>query len=409
MKTYYKNTWIVLACFITVWGCSKKPTDYRSFLNGQEITYPGKIANPKVVAGNLREMLTWTPSPDPSVAKYVVYWNNSADSTVVSASSHLPADTVKCLISNLAEYTYTFFIYSYDAAGNRSVSTEIDNARVYGPIYKGSLSNRPVNITNAAVVKADSSVTLNFLTPDTINITTTLSYTNTGGQTIQRSLSPDSNSIVLRDYNYSSPIVYQSSYIPMKGALDTFYTLHTDTFPAFDSRVMCDKSLFAEHDLSGDMGIYESDTRVSRLWDGSVGPRNYPNIYHSDGNGNLPRTLSFDMGKVYNNLSDIEETGRICCNNPDDFEVWGIADITGAIPTLPSQDPGWAAQSVSLGWTLLKEVKRVNDDDLAANAYKSSLISNPPPVRYIRIRVLHDRNGENSYVNMSQLTFWYRL
>jgi len=246
------------------------------------------------------------------------------------------------------------------------------------------------------------------MTPDTINITTSIQYSNRSGVTVKKYLAPDSNSITLRDYNYNSPIVYQSSYIPVKGALDTFYTTHTDTFPSFDSRVLCDKGFFAEHDLSGDMGIYQSDTRVSRLWDGSVGPRGYPYIFHSDGNGSLPETLSFDLGKLYNNLSDIEETGRGCCNNPDDFEVWGIADITGAIPTLPSNDPGWAAQSVSLGWTLLTEVKRTNDDNLAANPYKTSLISNPPPVRYIRIRVLHDRNGENSYVNMSELTFWHQ-
>lgn len=409
MRTYYKNVWLILACLITLWGCSKKPTDYRSFLDGQEITYPGKVVNPKASPGNLRLLLTWAPSPDPSVAKYVVYWNNSADSAVVSSVSHSPQDTVKCPISNLLEYPYSFFIYSYDDNGNRSVMTEIDNVQVYGPIYRGGLHNRLVNAANMASVQPDSSVILHFLPPDTINITTTIQYTNRTGVATTHFLRPDSNSITLWDYNYSSPIVYQSSFIPQRGALDTFLTLHADTFPTFNTEVMCDKGLFAEHDLSGDMGIYQSDTRVSKLWDGSVGPQSYPNIFHADGNGNLPRTLSFDMGKVYNNLSTIEETGRDCCNNPDDFEVWGIADITGAIPTLPANDPGWAAQSVSLGWTLLTEVKRTGDDALASSAYKASLMSNPPPVRYIRIRVLHDRNGENSYVNMSELTFWYKL
>ena len=93
-----------------------------------------------------------------------------------------------------------------------------------------------------------------------------------------------------------------------------------------------------------------------------------------------------------------------CCSGP--LEVWGIADTTGAIPTLPPNNAGWSAQSTSLGWTLLKVIKR-NDDGSAP--FKTSLIANPPPVRFIRIRVLHDANGENSYVNMSQITFWYKL
>jgi len=406
MKNYYNYIRALLACFIIFWGCSKKPTDYRSFLGGTEITYPGKVTNASVLPGNGRIMLVWNPSPDPSITKYVVYWNNNVDSLILNATSHKASDTIRCIVNGLSEYVYTFFIYSYDANGNRSVVTEIDNARAYGSIYQSALHNRIVNPANPANVKADSSVTLSFLTPDTINITTSIQYSNRSGVTVKRYLSPDSNAIVLWDYNYNSPIVYQSSYIPMRGSLDTFNTLRSDTFPSFDTQVMCDKSLFAEADMLNDMGIYQSDTRVSKLWDGSVGPQGYPNIFHSDGNGNLPRTLSFDLGKVYNNLSAIEETGRSCCNNPDDFEVWGIADTTGAIPTLASNNSGWAAQSVSLGWTLLKEVKRTDDGNAA---FKTGLIANPPPVRFIRIRVLHDANNENSYVNMSEITFWYKL
>ena len=72
----------------------------------------------------------------------MVYWNNYADSLTVPATAHNPADTLKCLINNLQEYTYTFFIYSFDSVGNKSISTEVDNARVYGSIYQGSLAKQ---------------------------------------------------------------------------------------------------------------------------------------------------------------------------------------------------------------------------------------------------------------------------
>src|SRR5216684_1504254 len=155
MKNYYRNSWILLACFITVWGCSKKPTDYRSFLNNSEIVYPGKIAIPQAFPGNGRLMLTWHPSSDPSISKYVVLWNNGADSLVLTATSNNTADTVKCIINNLSEYAYTFFVYSYDKDGNRSVVTEIDNAQVYGSIYRSGLHNRAQDASQPAILNAD--------------------------------------------------------------------------------------------------------------------------------------------------------------------------------------------------------------------------------------------------------------
>ena len=392
----------LLVCMLLLIACSKKPTDYREFLNGTELVYPGKVSNAKALPGNGRLQLIWQPSPDQSIVKYNIFWNNGADSVTINSTNHNTSDTVRCTIPGLSEYVYSFIIYSYDEKGNRSVATEISNARVYGPVYKASLHNRLPDIT-PYTINDDNSVVLRFTIPDTININTAVKYTNQSGVETTAALSPADDSLKLTDYKFGTPIVYQSSYIPVTGALDTFYTSRYDTFPGILRLVQCDKSLFQEHDLWGDMGIYQSDTRVSKLWDGSVGPQDYPNIFHSDGNGSLPRVLSFDMGKVYNNLSVIEETGRGCCNNPDQFEVWGIADLTDAVPEVNSNDAGWKAAMQSKGWTLLKEVIRSDNGNAA---FKTNLIDNPSPVRYIRIRVLHNANGENSYVNMSEITFW---
>lgn len=403
MKNYHKRpiVWVLCALLIGV-ACSRKPTDYQSFLNGTEIIYPGVLSNPLVLPGNGRLMLTWHPSPDPSITKYKVYWNNYADSATVLSTSHNPSDTVKCLVNGLSEYVYTFFIFSYDSAGNKSVPTEIDNTRVYGAVYQGGLHNRLPNIATPYVVNSNGSVTMNFTTPDTINITTIIRYTNAGGVAAQASLSPDSSSITLPSYKPGAAILYQSSYIPVRGALDTFLTLKADTFPTVINLVQCDKSLFKDATRSLDMQPYGSDTRVPNLWDGSVGPQGYPNIFHSDGAQPLPGTISFDMGKMYANLGVIEETGRNCCHNPLDFEVWGIADTTGAFPTLASNNAGWKAQTLAKGWTLLTEAIRTDDGQAAM---KFNFISNPPPVRFIRVRFIKTADDPN-YVNLSELTFW---
>jgi hypothetical protein len=312
-------------------------------------------------------------------------------------------DTVKCLIRNLSEYAYTFFIYSYDNSGNRSVVTEIDNARSYGPIYQSTLHNRLPDSNTPFQVNADGSVILTFLKPDTVNITTKLNYTDSTGKSGTAYISPDSSTVRLPSYKLGAPVLYQSSYTPVKGAIDTFLTLKADTFPQIFRLAQCAKSLFSEMKLPGDIGVYQTSTSVSKLWDGSVGPQGYPNIFHSDGSQNMPQAFSFDMGIIYPNLAVMEETGRNCCHNPDDFEVWGIADTTGAKQSLPTQDPAWKADAIAKGWTLLTEAHRSDD---GSPAMKFNLITNPPPVRFIRIRVIHVTSGSTNSSNLSELTFW---
>src|SRR5258708_409622 len=405
MKNYYSYILAPLVCFIIFWGCSKKPTDYRSFLGGTEITYPGKVGNAAIRPGNGRLMLVWNPSPDPSITKYVVYWNNNADSLILNAVSHKTSDTVSCIINNLSEYIYSFFIYSYDGNGNRSVVTEIDNARVYGPIYQSGLHNRPYNTNNPYLANPDSSVTLYFLAPiDTINITTRIKYVNTNGDTVLSYLSPASDSIKLTQYKAGTLVQYQSSFVPAKSAIDTFYTSAYGAFPRIFIYVMCDKSVFNTINLPYDLQAYDGNTYLARIWDGNMQPRGYPTIFHSSGSPGIPGTITFDMGKVYANLGRIEETGRNCCHNPVDFEVWGIADTTGAISSLAPGNNGWAADVKAKGWTLLNEVIRT-DDGVAP--FDADLISNPPPIRFIIIRILKTDNS--GYANMSQVTFWNRL
>lgn len=403
MKNKYIAVVLVLICCAAVVECSKKATDYRSFLGGAEIVYPGVVSGPVAYPGNLRLELLWHPSPDPSIAKYVVYWNNFADSLIVKAASHSPSDTVKCIIGSLSEYVYTFFIYSYDSSGNKSVSTEIDNAHVYGPIYESGLHNRLPDASNPPILNTDGSVSLAFLAPaDTINLSTKIKSVNGSGDTVVSYLAPDSNSITLASFKPGTRIIYQSTYVPQRNAIDTFYPAAVDSIPYV--YVMCDKSLFNAVHLQYDMNPYDGNTYLSRIWDGNMQPRGYPTIFHSDGNGTLPETITFDMGKVYNDLGRVEETGRNCCHNPSDFEIWGIADTTGAVSALNGNDPGWKSDVIAKGWTLLDEVIRTDDGSAPFDAL---LINNPPPVRFIIIRVKQTVDQSN-YVNISQVTFWNR-
>ena len=407
--TKHKSSFLwITALVYGLASCSQKADDFREFLNSKEVKYPGAITKTFTRSGNLRLGLGWSPSPDPSVTKYKVYWNNNKDSVEVTAATHNPSDTVYTIIKPLQEYTYSFFVYSLDEKGNRSIPIEIQNARIYGNTYRQSLMNRPINLTDPYKLLNDAGnqITLNFLTPDSTNTKTNIRYTSTTNVQKEVTLLPAQQSITLNDFKYGTKVAYQSYYTPSSTALDTFSTSIVDTFPKIEFGIVkCDKSLFQTVNLPYDVQTYQAETSVSKLWDGSVGPQGYPNIFHSDGNSPLPHHFTFDMGIAYDSLRTMEVTGRNCCHNPVQYEVWGIADITNAATTVPGNDPNWKTNSLAKGWILLQDITRTDD---GTGPYTINFPTNTPPIRYIRIRVKKVASNDNSSSNLSELTPAYK-
>ncbi|WP_316818867.1 DUF4998 domain-containing protein [Pedobacter nyackensis] len=394
--------YICVGLFVTIilYACQKGnlATDYKDFLHGRENIYTGVVSKVIVQPGNLQIGLKWKASTDPSITKYVVYYNNKADSQIVNVSGR--PDTIRTTIKGLAEYSYSFTIRSFDAKGNSSIPFEVNNAKVYGPIYSRNLINRGYDVSNPYELNSNGTLKLNFVKPDTINTKTMISYTNAAGKASTAILLAKDESIVLPSYKLQTEISYKSYYIPERTAIDTFEVANATMFPTVYSYLECDKSLFSAVSLPFDV-FAEFDTSFGKLWDGSVGPKAYPEIFHSN-LSTLPHHFTFDLGKVYSNLVRMEETGRTVEHNPLNFEVWGIDDLSGANITVPGTDAGWATQMTAKGWTLLKDCVRTDD---GVSPMRFELNSNPPPVRYIRIRVKSTFSGQN-YSNISEITFW---
>ena len=231
MPTTYKFVTLFLFGWLIA-GCSKKDKDYEKYITNGEVVYPGIVSNVSFRAGDRRVQLKWNPSPDLSITKYKIYWNNRKDSQVVNATTHNPGDSVKVLIGGLSEYVYSFTVHSLDDNGNISIPLLVNNVRIYGPVYRGGLLNRPYNAATPFVLNANGSVQLNFNTPDTINIATQIRYTNTNAQVKDTILLPGKNSMVLNDFKFGTTVQYRSSYIPVSTALDTFSTTAFSDFPA---------------------------------------------------------------------------------------------------------------------------------------------------------------------------------
>lgn len=393
---------IILSVITTlcVYSCTKDASKYRQYLDDKEKVYPGLPAEINAAPGNYRVKLSWHPSPDPTITKYRIFWNNGTDSLEIAAGSHTPADTIAVSVGNLVEYTYSFTVYSYDNKGNRSIPVEVNNIKVFGDSYKKSLTNRFLN-TAKPYELVPGGIVLHFDAPDTINTGTTIRYTITGGTTRTVSLPAAQSSITLPDYLPGTKLYYQSAYIPTYSAIDTFYTAGFDSLTNILAPL--DKKLFAEVKLPTDVGVYGSNTGIKNLWNGNTTPTGFPDIFHSDGNTALPHHFTFDLGKIYNGLAEFEIIGRDCCNNPVKFEIWGINDLTGANTTLPSGNAGWKDEALAKGWSMLKEVTRT---DNGVAPFKVTFAENVPAVRYIRIRVIQVASGDKFYSNISEVSFW---
>lgn len=400
MRTAKKS----LLCILLVAGiagCSKKNEDYKSFVENGEIVYPGIISKTGFMPGKLRATLTWSPSPDPNVVRYLIYWNNKSDSLSVNAVSHDPRDTVKVVIPSLNEYVYSFTVYCYDAKGNKSIPVDINNVKVFGTVYEGGLLNRGYNADKPYEVNEDGSVRLFFNTPDTINIATYVDFEDNTGAAKRAVLKPDDLSVLLPDYKANTPILYRSAYIPVRSATDTFYVTERDTFPTVIKPVLVDKANFKSMKLPGDV----SDAWgwvMTAAWDGVT---NADYGFHS-ADATFPTSFTFDMGvsvsllnfKMWQRYSGLYNYGNL-----ENFEVWGSNN--------PNTDGSWDSWTKLGTFTNVKPsgspVGTNTDADRAMGQAGDRYTFSAPTqnVRYIRFKVIKTW-GNTNYFHFQELSMY---
>lgn len=213
-------------CLIVSFAVScNKPTDYEKYLSNHEIIYPGTVKL-KAVGGNYRVLMYWNPSPDKTIAKYMIYWNHNLDSISVNATTLDPDSVQQIYFDNLKEtQEYDFTFYSLDSAGNKSIPIKLNPVRVYGNYYQKSLKNRIYSTYSYS----NDTVTIQWNKPDTVNINTQIRFTNLSGQQTIFDLSPTSKSSVIAQYMPNTYIYYKSSYLPITNSPDTFYVSKYDS------------------------------------------------------------------------------------------------------------------------------------------------------------------------------------
>jgi hypothetical protein len=204
-------------------ACTKLRDTYSQFVGTGEIYYPAKADSLTAYPGRNRIQLTWLLISDPKIVRSTVYWNNRADSVALTVAKTGGIDTIKTLLANMAEGTYTFEVFTYDNKGNRSVKVE-RIANVYGANYDISLVNRPIR--NAVMNATADTALLDWYPASLQHVAVDLRYKNQLGDSVFLMIPPDSIKIRLPKFQKTASFKYRSLYKPEKGAIDTFYTMY---------------------------------------------------------------------------------------------------------------------------------------------------------------------------------------
>jgi hypothetical protein len=217
---------LCITAFILL-SCSKED-DYKKYLEGGAIRYPGKADSIKVHSGRNRILLTFLLLSDPNITSAKIYWNLRADSVEVPVIRTDNVDTVKVMIDSLDEGIYDFEIYTFDKWGNKSVPN-YGVGKSYGVLYESTLVNRGIVLTqvipNAPPYTDAMIVWSNLFDPQSGMIGTQINYTDMDNAAQQQFAPSDTtqNPTFLRKFAKGNSFTYKTMYVPDSLAIDTFY------------------------------------------------------------------------------------------------------------------------------------------------------------------------------------------
>lgn len=416
MTIMKKNKWICYlllgACVACLSNCRWQDDTYEIFLKDGEIIYVTKADALRAFSGKNRAKLSWVIGADPDVVGAKVYWNDGRDSVDVMIDRTFSIDTVKILVDNLDEGSYTFDVYTYDAIGNRSIKSDVF-AQVYGDNYIASLFNRAVR----NIAYDGSKLRLFWYGADNEAVGTEVTYTDVSEVQRKITLSPGDSVSVLADYKPNSPFEYITYYKPDSTAIDTFSTNAStvEVQMQYHENTELNKSLFSAVYLPGDAPIWVTSSSegndLSNLWNGIyIGRQASSRAWYrtADGTG-MPQHFQFDLG-ITARLNSFtfwqrgvfDHESLVYANaNPHLFEVWGS--------NAPAEDgsyDGWVKllDCVSYKPSGTPVGERTAEDLAYAQAGETFQISaDMPSVRYIRLRIL-ETWGNTTAVFLSEVS-----
>lgn len=401
-----KHKWVILSAFavlIFISACSKMDDYKDEFLGSGEIIYAGALDTAIAQPGYKRINLKMVLGKDQQVTKVKAYWNERQDSMEVQVQRPLSSDTISMLVTGLAERSYNFSVYTYDAKGHSSV-VRTASGMAYGDDYVNSLANRTIQSVTPNTYY--DSMLVKWSEANTGQIFTEVKYKLASNEDTVIKVPASVSVLAIPDgYLAGTELQYRSAYLPNGLAYDTLWVANYSSIilnelPEYERALS--KTLFKRVVLPTDIGASTYTTwPMTNLWNGVVGGTGYATAV-----GPTPVWFTFDMGELVT-------LKRFMYWMPQDriynleavksFEIYGSDN--------PASDGSWAS------WTYLRTCESVKPSgsaagtntaaDIAAAAAGEEFVipGGLPKVRYIRIKVL-SHWGVGTFQAMGELTFY---
>lgn len=208
----------ICSLLLLIGACTPMDHYYSDLIEGGNRVYTGKADSLWALSGKDRIRMMWISPPDPTADQIRVFWNNGQDS--ISEPIENQGDTGQVNIAGLSESVHTFNVLTIGNDGNRSLPVEIQ-AEVFGDTYQSTLRNR---VLRQAVMTPDStSISWHEELSETLVKTDVYYQDKTGGQR-QFSIPRQTNDTTLYDIDSAEDISFQSFFLPVPSAIDTFET-----------------------------------------------------------------------------------------------------------------------------------------------------------------------------------------
>ena len=297
-------------------SCKNAESPYEEYvvLNGH--SYPGKALNLAANPGRERIEIAWQNSADPKVVKARISWNN--DSEWVEVDINKGADTIKRILDQMEENTYSFLVRTYDAVGNVSVPAEVIG-NVYGELYERSLVNRSVK--SVEYDELDKSLKLEWNGADATEIGLNLAYTDINDNSRTLLVEKIETATTIPDFKAGESVFCTTMYKPDSAAIDIFnsppvriqyygnitYLLQNTEFPFTRGDLVHSNRYYEapgwivnpEAAVNGNVDINRGNTLLMIAWGG------HPSLNVI--NGKLYQTVELEAGS-YRFIASINES-----------------------------------------------------------------------------------------------------
>ena len=124
MKTKVLSFIIVLSALVGMFSCDSMNDLHQPFLDRGETVYAARVDSVGTLIGVNKQVLHIF-YPRQRAVSGIVYWNLGANSQEFAFPEEYTDGMISVSLDNLEEGNYTYEIYTFDAAGNRSIAYEI--------------------------------------------------------------------------------------------------------------------------------------------------------------------------------------------------------------------------------------------------------------------------------------------